>query len=337
MKLLTRIIFLYGLIAASLCAIAYAKNETDIAYPVTGGNIYFDKATGTVTDCDETVTQAVIPAEIEGVSVHFIGYDDLFENSLGNQAFNNCVNLISVEIPESVTEIRDKAFACCALTSVIIPDSVTYLGHSAFWYCSNLTDVELSRSLTSIPREAFRYCYSLTSVKIPESVVSIGERAFSGSGLTRASISANISFIGKYAFLTSMRDVYYSGNKEQWERIYGINDSSLISDKITIHYNASMPDILAMSAPTVNGHVISAADLKGLTEISVPVTVSADTPTQVTLCVPFFDGGKFVGMGFVTANVDKTTQSVTVPVTGNVSGARKLNVIFLDADSVRCP
>ena len=40
------------------------KSSTDIAYPVTDGNIYFDQATGTITDCDSSVTEAVIPEDI---------------------------------------------------------------------------------------------------------------------------------------------------------------------------------------------------------------------------------------------------------------------------------
>ena len=39
-----------------------ASNE--VKYPVTGGYIYFDKATGTITDCDESVAVADIPSVI---------------------------------------------------------------------------------------------------------------------------------------------------------------------------------------------------------------------------------------------------------------------------------
>ena len=49
------------------------KSNTDVAYAVEGGNIYFDKATGTITDCDDGVTEAIIPAEIGGVKVTSIG------------------------------------------------------------------------------------------------------------------------------------------------------------------------------------------------------------------------------------------------------------------------
>ena len=39
---------------------------TEVAYPVTGGNIYFDTRYNTVTKCDNTVTEIVIPEEYMG-------------------------------------------------------------------------------------------------------------------------------------------------------------------------------------------------------------------------------------------------------------------------------
>ena len=50
-----------------------AMAEDDVvAYEVTGGNIYFDKTTGTVTSCNLEVTEANIPSEIDGVAVKSI-------------------------------------------------------------------------------------------------------------------------------------------------------------------------------------------------------------------------------------------------------------------------
>ena len=76
-----------------------AYSGTDIPYAVEGGNIYFDKATGTITDCDETATKADIPAEIDGVAVTTIGY----------RALEYCAYLTSVTIPNSVTTIGGHA------------------------------------------------------------------------------------------------------------------------------------------------------------------------------------------------------------------------------------
>ena len=96
------------------------KSDTDIAYAVEGGNIYFDKATGTITDCDYMVTDAIIPAEIEGVAV----------TSIGDYSFYGCDSLTSVTIPASVTSIGNFAFRyCTSVPSIDVPDSVTSIGY----------------------------------------------------------------------------------------------------------------------------------------------------------------------------------------------------------------
>ena len=61
---LLSVCLLVGMFPAS----AFAAGSNVVTYPVTGGNIYFNKSTGAVTDCDESVTEAVIPEEIEGVA-----------------------------------------------------------------------------------------------------------------------------------------------------------------------------------------------------------------------------------------------------------------------------
>ena len=109
-----------------------AYSETDIAYPVEGGNLYFDKSSGAITDCDESVKSADIPSEIDGVAV----------TSIGDDAFSWCSSLTSVTIPSSVASIGVSAFSYCSnLTSVTIPESVTSIGAFAFLACSSLTSV----------------------------------------------------------------------------------------------------------------------------------------------------------------------------------------------------
>lgn len=53
--------------------------------------------------------------------------------SIGNDAFNNCISLTSITIPNSVTSIGSGAFSdCYELTEIYIPISVTFIGGYAF-------------------------------------------------------------------------------------------------------------------------------------------------------------------------------------------------------------
>ena len=122
--------------------------------------------------------------------------------NIGNYAFENCSNLISVTIPNSVTSIGEYAFEnCSSLPSVVIPNSVTSIGISAFEGCSSLTSITIPNSVTSIGNSAFYNCSSLTSATIGSSVTSIGESAFSGcSSLTSITIPSSVTSIGNSAF-----------------------------------------------------------------------------------------------------------------------------------------
>lgn len=88
----------------------------------------------------------------------------------------------NVVVPDSVTSIRQSAFADCnSLISVTIPDSVTRIGRYAFEWCENLTSVVIPNSVTSIRRFAFYNCSSLTSKKGYYKAVKIDNKNFVSS------------------------------------------------------------------------------------------------------------------------------------------------------------
>ena len=109
---------------------------------------------------------------------------------IGENAFNNCDGLKSVEIPNSVTRIGAGAFSWCSnLNSVTIPSSVISIGGDAFSWCSNLSSVEIPNSVTSIGAGAFRYS-GLKSITIPKSVTSIGNGIVGYSPITEINVES---------------------------------------------------------------------------------------------------------------------------------------------------
>ena len=132
------------MVAGLLPTVALAA---EVSHPVPGGSIKFDKDTKTITGFDGDPTQVTIPSTIGGVAVE----------SIGRRAFESCITLTSVTIPNSVTSIGGSAFKdCTELPSVTIPNSVTSIGTSAFEGCSKLTSVKIPNSVMKIGASAFQ-------------------------------------------------------------------------------------------------------------------------------------------------------------------------------------
>ncbi len=250
----------------------------EVKYAVEGGYLTFDKKTGTVTDCDSSVTKANIPHTIKGVTV----------TSIGDQAFYNCTSLTSVTIPDSVTSIGDRAFRyCISLTSVTIPDSVTSIGDSAFYGCESLTSVTIPDSVTSIGSCAFYGCASLTSVTIPDSVTSIGGSAFYGcTSLTSVTIPDSVTSIGGSAFYNckSLTSVTIPGSVTSigWSAFYGCASltSVTIPDSVTSIGDYAFYGCTSLTSVTIPDSVTSIGDYAfygctSLTSVAIPGSVTS--------------------------------------------------------------
>ena len=121
-----------------------------------------------------------------------------------------------------VKSIRFCAFEnCTELTSVTIPNSVTKIGEAAFTRCTTLTSVKIGESVTSISDLSFSLCKGLTSITIPNSVKSIGEQAFGDCiALTNITIPDNVTKISDTAFYNCMRltNLTYKGKTYSYNR-----------------------------------------------------------------------------------------------------------------------
>lgn len=110
----------------------------------------------------------------------------------------------SVVIPASVsyedniypvTSIGKWAFQyCLGLTAVTIPNSVTFISEYAFSWCENLSSVYIPNSVTAIGDAAFIGCSKLTSITIPNSVTTVGKEIFDSTGLSSPLYNATVFF-----------------------------------------------------------------------------------------------------------------------------------------------
>lgn len=101
--------------------------------------------------------------------------------AIGQSAFAEHDELVSVTLPEGLTSIGDEAFFFCwNLTTINIPADVTEIGYAAFNYCSSLDGVTIPEGVTTIEHWLFAFCESLTSINIPAGVDSVKTSAFLG-------------------------------------------------------------------------------------------------------------------------------------------------------------
>ena len=139
-----------------------------------------------------------IKEELETVSIH--GEVTAIEE----KAFESCVNLTTVTIPDatSLTTIGYGAFYWCnSLQSINIPSSVTTIGEFTFGECESLESITLPSSISIIPRDAFSWCIKLKTIILPNSIKTIEERAFdSCESLESISIPSSVKTIKEYAF-----------------------------------------------------------------------------------------------------------------------------------------
>lgn len=118
------------------------------------------------------------------------------------RAFEDCVNLESIEIPENVDHIGDFTFARCKNMKFIkLPKNIDTINFGTFYECSKLESINLPENIIEIKESAFENCSSLTSIRIPKSTKFIGYKAFKGcSNLTSIILSSMVKLIKREAF-----------------------------------------------------------------------------------------------------------------------------------------
>ena len=169
-----------------------------------GNLLLMDQATGTLTIPDsvtaigegafanvEGLKTIIIPSTVKRIEMNAFRNNQTLETVImqekdgqgveyiGSYAFMECPNLITVQMANSVKEMRGQAF----------------------YYCTNLMNIKISTSLNTIENYAFAGCKNLQQIEFPEGIININDYAFNEcSNLETIKFSSTIESITGTAF-----------------------------------------------------------------------------------------------------------------------------------------
>lgn len=119
---------------------------------------------------------------------------------VGESAFENASDLMSVSFPDCVEKFGKNAFAYCdKMTYFTFPDFAKEVSDAMFYKCSMLSNVNM-KNVERIGNNAFSDCGSIKEVNIPGSVKEIGEDAFVYTNVKNVVIPEGVKKIGDKAF-----------------------------------------------------------------------------------------------------------------------------------------
>ena len=230
-----------------------------------------------ITGFDNSISDVVIPSEIEGLPVTAISVGAFYLSTI-----------TSIEVPDSVTSIGEMAFlGCTSLKSVKLSTGVAKIDKNAFGSCSALQEIQVAKdnpnfsSLNGVlysKKQDTLVIYPAAKTDaaytIPSCVTSVAMYAFSENPyLETLTIPNSLIKVEDSAFYNckNLRAVSYNGTEEEWNQI----TIGLLNEKLTgatIQYQERIiGDVNADGAFTVSDVVLLQKWL-----LSVPDTQLAD-------------------------------------------------------------
>ena len=221
LKLNTRLLALLTAVLLMVCTVPVAYAAGDAC----GDNLTWSLENGTLT---------------------ITGTGAMYDYGPSNRApWYECrAEILWLSLPEGLTYVGDKAFFdCMNLLSIKLPSTVTAVGEAAFCQCSSVTMLSLNEGLTTIGRSAFEQCEGLYDLRLPESVTTLGNHAFYRcSGLRYVQVPSGVTNmgIGVFAYCESLlrADIYAQLDTLPGWTFYGCEQINQISLPGTMKHSA---------------------------------------------------------------------------------------------------
>ena len=212
----------------------------------------------------------------ECISIESITLPDELLNT-GNYAFKDCASLKNINLPEGLTEIEYRAFdGCISLQTMTLPNTLSIIYQGAFEGCSSLSAIEFPSSVKTISTGAFSGCSSLTSVYIPTSVNYIGKAAFEDcTSLESITLPLTAYYWDGFDYEAHFGYIFgYTTSKTRVEKyhIVSTNNSAGYAFYVTYNIPESLKSIVILDGiTTINRNTFRS--INGPTSIVIPKSV----------------------------------------------------------------
>lgn len=120
---------------------------------------------------------------------------------ISDGTFSGFEKLNTIELPVSLLRIGERAFSSCKSISgqLVIPNKVKYIDDAAFSGCSNISSIKLGEDIETIGDGTFKGCI-ITNLIFNNKLQSVGASAFEGCPISSLELNEGLKHIGRNAF-----------------------------------------------------------------------------------------------------------------------------------------
>lgn len=208
-------------------------------------------------------------------SLRKIGFTDDITH-IGNGAFGWSMTYGSFIIPQTITEIGERAFAGDSISEIIFENDIEAIPNEMFWNSWNLEKVTLPDSVKQIGENAFYHCTNLETINLPDGLTTIGNNAFEGAfkenGEVVITIPKSVTTIGEDAFkdIDSTAKLY----------VYSNSVPKTYAHDNDINYVQIDPDTVSVQGINSQYHVFDTIDMSN---VSLELTYNEESVRTETI------------------------------------------------------